>query len=497
MMISKCVSNFIRAILVSVFLAVFLCNYNYENNHAYAATQTELEQAEKNKILLADSTVDYICAMSAGIAYSGDLFEMAADSLYYLGAEREIVYNKNRKADTKFIVIKHLDFSGKSNKNDYVISITGTEKLKDVEVDLRYGSVCFGGTTPEEFQIEQNKSLKEYGDNPNIPTIHRGFSDYVQTAFFTKSEETGKMGADYIFDILNDKNAEDIYITGHSLGGASAIILAARLSAMGVPADRLNVVTFGSPAVGNQAFADWCRGRFNLKRIAMKNDVITGVLQGWLGKRKFVQFGDTVEWRRDPSVRHNQHAVAVYMDSAIRNYYKICMGMPGDNDHNGFRYADKNGIWSGDDLNGNGYNVYIAPVNVKLDDYIQGDSECIKMAVQDILLNVLPGSVADIGEVKDFSDTCKAAERMGCQYVLYETVTGTLDKNSQDLYHVTIEEGICDTSGNLLFTQLINTNSSEVTPIEAAMIGITRSSENRINVVKNDAGLKLGSIFSK
>ena len=119
------------------------------------------------------------------------------------------------------------------------------------------------------------------------------------------------------------------------------------------------------------------------------------------------------------------------------------------------------------------------------------------MAVQDILLNVLPGSVADIGEVKDFSDTCKAAERMGCQYVIYETVTGTLDKNSQDLYHVTIEEGICDTSGNLLFTQLINTNTSEVTPIEAAMIGITRSSENRINVVKNDAGLKLGSIFSK
>ena len=58
MMISKCVSNFIRAILGSVFLAVLLCNYNYENNHAYAATQTELEQAEKNKILLADSTVD-------------------------------------------------------------------------------------------------------------------------------------------------------------------------------------------------------------------------------------------------------------------------------------------------------------------------------------------------------------------------------------------------------------------------------------------------------
>ena len=51
--------------------------------------------------------------------------------------------------------------------------------------------------------ISYLSELKEYGDNPNIPTIHRGFSDYVQTAFFTKSEETGKMGADYIFDILN------------------------------------------------------------------------------------------------------------------------------------------------------------------------------------------------------------------------------------------------------------------------------------------------------
>ena len=90
----------------------------------------------------------------------------------------------------------------------------------DVEVDLRYGSVCFGGTTPEEFQIEQNKSLKEYGDNPNIPTIHRGFSDYVQTAFFTKSEreiyiERGKDSLEK--ELREEQNGLDEFLTNRLL----------------------------------------------------------------------------------------------------------------------------------------------------------------------------------------------------------------------------------------------------------------------------------------
>lgn len=48
----------------------------------------------------------------------------------------------------------------------------------------------------------------------------------------------------------------DFYITGHSLGGAFATIAALHLSHMKIfPAEKLSLYTFGSPRVGNRAFA--------------------------------------------------------------------------------------------------------------------------------------------------------------------------------------------------------------------------------------------------
>ena len=47
-----------------------------------------------------------------------------------------------------------------------------------------------------------------------------------------------------------------VYITGHSLGGAIATIIAGRLiKDQVVDADRLKLYTFGSPRVGNPAFS--------------------------------------------------------------------------------------------------------------------------------------------------------------------------------------------------------------------------------------------------
>ena len=47
-----------------------------------------------------------------------------------------------------------------------------------------------------------------------------------------------------------------VYITGHSLGGAIATIIAGRLiKDQVVDANRLKLYTFGSPRVGNPAFS--------------------------------------------------------------------------------------------------------------------------------------------------------------------------------------------------------------------------------------------------
>ena len=47
-----------------------------------------------------------------------------------------------------------------------------------------------------------------------------------------------------------------LYLTGHSLGGAVASLVAERLVEKGVPKAQVPVITFGAPAVGNKAFAD-------------------------------------------------------------------------------------------------------------------------------------------------------------------------------------------------------------------------------------------------
>lgn len=51
------------------------------------------------------------------------------------------------------------------------------------------------------------------------------------------------------------KAAPRIYLAGHSLGGAAAVIVAAHLVEQGIPAAKLQVFTYGAPMPGDAAFA--------------------------------------------------------------------------------------------------------------------------------------------------------------------------------------------------------------------------------------------------
>jgi hypothetical protein len=72
---------------------------------------------------------------------------------------------------------------------------------------------------------------------------------------------------------------EKLYITGHSLGGAMAVLVAARISAGASPVPRehlAGVYTFGQPAVGDAAFASQCEEQFGdiLYRHVFAYDVV-------------------------------------------------------------------------------------------------------------------------------------------------------------------------------------------------------------------------------
>jgi hypothetical protein len=76
-----------------------------------------------------------------------------------------------------------------------------------------------------------------------------------------------------IFDDVKPRleNGDHILITGHSLGGAEAVIIAMMLKATGHSAEQ--VVTFGQPKVSNQAGVD-AFSDLSLTRVVNENDVI-------------------------------------------------------------------------------------------------------------------------------------------------------------------------------------------------------------------------------
>lgn len=466
--------------------------------HAYAGVH-ESENAEKHQYVIDDARSAYICALAAMSVYDSDLNHAVRDELTHMGWQYQHVHFKNRRADTNFYLITKRENDGSKIT---ILAIPGTEKLKDVEVDFRTGRVIFGGSSIAEFQQYADKKLIEetaahHIESGDIATVHQGFNDYVQTAFFTPSEEDGRMGMDYLMDALKSKDSK-LYITGHSLGGAAATILAARLSSLGALSERMDVVVFGSPAVGNQKFADFCDGRFRLRRITIDKDPVSTVLQTVANAGSvYTQFGERIQWDRNKTTIRNHHEMAVYFDSAIRNYYGVMSGQVSSQIKPSVINSDKDSIWSGGNRDGKGYRVYIAPVELHLHSGIQSDGGYMRSVVQDMLVHQLKGSVADIGEVKDMSDTCKAAKEMGCQYVIFEKITGALQKTTNGTYQLQVDEEIYDINGMLVSSQSTGMDSSRITPIEAVMYDIARGNENRQNAVKKEVSMRLGSIFKQ
>ena len=73
----------------------------------------------------------------------------------------------------------------------------------------------------------------------------------------------------------NKKGDKTVWVTGHSLGGAMAVLVAAELQPDG------GLHTFGQPRVGNKAFLKVLEG-IKYYRYRNNNDVVTAVPPSWL-----------------------------------------------------------------------------------------------------------------------------------------------------------------------------------------------------------------------
>ncbi|KAF6753512.1 Alpha/Beta hydrolase protein [Ephemerocybe angulata] len=73
---------------------------------------------------------------------------------------------------------------------------------------------------------------------------------------------------------ISKYSATKVTLTGHSLGGAIAIISTAHLSVNLPSTISLRTITYGSPRVGNQEFVDFVNARSVMNRIDNQDDIV-------------------------------------------------------------------------------------------------------------------------------------------------------------------------------------------------------------------------------
>lgn len=98
-----------------------------------------------------------------------------------------------------------------------------------------------GSKEPLDFIMDARFVLKQRWPGHDAARVHTGFF----TGYQAVANDVVKAVA----------RASRIVITGHSLGGARAILCGAHLVEMGLPVS--DVITFGAPRVGNAAFRDF------------------------------------------------------------------------------------------------------------------------------------------------------------------------------------------------------------------------------------------------
>lgn len=241
------------------------------------------------------------------------LFSLIASSAAYAPDDGiEAVYLKdhgweftpNRITDGKttvhFITARGMMADGKPL---YVIAFRGSADKKDWAADFVTGQVVYGGKTLEESEKISGSLLGGSKERDAIraaakkagfarpPRVHKGFNSYAD---LTLRMLLTSGSYEFLEQYRKEKEAR-LLLTGHSLGGAVATIVGQRLIDFGFAPDRLQVITFGAPAVGNTPFAQMYGDRLDLIRVTNSEDPVPLTLQAVL--RNYKQFGKEVRFR--------------------------------------------------------------------------------------------------------------------------------------------------------------------------------------------------------
>ncbi len=196
----------------------------------------------------------YAAAVLANLAYEDDAAVVRA-TLSRLGFEEVTLYGWDKRGSTQAIVARRGDV--------VIVSFRGTQERGDIAADIR-------ATNPEEDPKLTGNEVQDYRRFAGA-RVHRGFRDALAEVWDpdpggVNGERLAAAGQKSLLRTLQleaDRPNTRIIFTGHSLGGALATLAAAatsvqnpaRSSRTTMQSAIAGVYTFGSPKVGNAAFA--------------------------------------------------------------------------------------------------------------------------------------------------------------------------------------------------------------------------------------------------
>jgi surfactin synthase thioesterase subunit len=406
----------------------------------HASTLTDYEESRKI----------YLAATACMAIYSDRVGGFALDALHQDGWQVESYVKTSSKVNARFLLASKVQTDG--NQPVYMLAMAGTETFKDVLTNLLVSKVYFAGRTPEEFAA--NAERKDMPDT--APKVHKGYNQFVQIALTAEGQKNTDSAKRKLTEILLDQPAGKLYLVGHSMGGATATVAAARLVSMGVQPEQLEIITFGAPAVGNEAFRKEFEPVLHLTRIVTSGDPIIEVLRDLVGSYK--QFGQEISWDVSTNALVMPHAMAMYLDTATKHYYW--------NRHQAME-AGTIPVSVDQTIPDDGVSrVYVAPIKNHLSKGLQAEFFYMKEALQDEYRRTFPGYVIDTAQ--ESGDVFKKAAAAGCQWVLATEIQDHKIKNLESGYYMTLEQSVyrVDT-GNIVSVASYGRTTRTTTPLQA------------------------------
>ena len=412
----------------------------------------------------------FIAAGACTASYSDRIGKLTKSYLEQDGWKIDSYVQSQGQEGARFLLAKKDLGDGKPT---YLLAFVGTETKGDINFDLQFKKVYFDGNSLDSFTANAEK--KDIPDT--LPKVHRGFLDFVESGLKAKAKD--KDGLSLVEMLLANKDS-NVYLVGHSLGGAAATLAGASLLNMGVNPEQIKVITFGAPAVGNAAFAAKYDKTLNLTRVVVSGDPVTGILQTLVGGYR--QFGKELRFKNSKD-RDQPHSITEYVDASIKNYY---------DKHDQLLRTEPQLIKSDVPKNAVGTGAYVTPLKNTLPEALSKEFWYMHEAMKDEYRSNLPGVFIAAG--KNPIEWKNLPASANYSWVIVPEISVTKLQRERNVYYITLSQTVYDfKTGSMLEKATFSTATYTMTPLEAFMHdlkGINYAPNSWMLKIKNNEGLE-------